>query len=114
VLDDPLSLYNVLDELQAEDSAAGSSMDGVNAIGYDSQGDGDINTTVDVEMEVATMFTQFDPSLWDNQRFPAERDGKLNVTWTKKERELAERGVTVSDTLELQTKVSASSHHLWR
>ena len=61
---------------------------------------------VDVEMVITTLSTQFDPSLTDNRKFPAEHDMRLNVAWTKRERELAEKGAAVSDVSELQRKVS--------
>jgi hypothetical protein len=74
--------------------------------GYGDANEVDVDDAVDVEMVITTLSTQFDPSLTDNQKFPAEHDMRLNVAWTKRERELAEKGAAVSDVSELQRKVS--------
>lgn len=99
MLDDLLPLYGITHN--AEDGTA--FMENITAMGYDSEGN---RKSSDTEMEIIVVSTEFNPSLPDNRRFPAERDRKLNVTWTKRERELAERGVTVSDASALQRKVS--------
>jgi len=96
VLDDLLSVYKIAIE------ADGWNLN-VNALEYDdSDGQG---LFADLEMEIAVVATQFDPSLSENRRFPAEHNRTLNETWTKKERELAEIGVDASDLSALQSKV---------
>jgi len=82
-------------------------MENMNAIGCGSQGDDGGGTMDDAEMDINIVSTAFDPSLSDNRKFPAEHNGRtLNITWTKKERELAEMGEMVGDLSELQRRVS--------
>lgn len=95
LFDDLLSPYNIADIDQD-----------VFDQDYSDANEVDLDDAVDVEMVTTTVSTQFDPSLTDNRKFPAEHDKRLNVAWTKKERELAEKGTTVGDVSELQRKVS--------
>jgi len=82
VLDDLLSIYKTLKVGEH------GWMENMNAVGCGSQGDDGGGTMDDAEMDIDIVSTVFDPSLSDNQKFPAEHNSRtLNVAWTKKERE---------------------------
>jgi hypothetical protein len=101
-MDDLLPTHN-----SAPDAVFHEFIDNVNAVANDSEGDGDADAAAEAIM-ITVLSTQFDPSLADNLKFPAEHDRKLNIIWTKKERELAKRGSTVGSISQLQRKVSHS------
>jgi len=93
----------------APDAVFHEFIDNVNAVANDSEGGGDADADAAAEaITIAVLSTQFDPSLADNLKFPAEHDRKLNMIWTKRERELAKRGSTVGSISQLRRKVSHS------
>jgi hypothetical protein len=57
-------------------------------------------------LHVVVVDTNCNSSSPDNKRFPAPRDHKLNIAWTKRERKLAEAGEFVEDMDDLRDKVS--------
>jgi len=80
-MDDLLPTHNsVLDAVFHE------FIDNVNAVANDSEGGGDVDAAAEA-ITIAVLSMQFDPSSADNLKFPAEHDRKLNMIWTKRERE---------------------------
>jgi hypothetical protein len=101
VLDDLLPIYNT------PKVGEHASMENMNVVGYGNEGDDGGGTMDDVEMDIDIVSTAFDPSLSENRKFPAVHDSRrLNIAWTRKERELAEMGDTVGDLSELRRRVS--------
>ncbi|KAG2035959.1 hypothetical protein BDR03DRAFT_1012081 [Suillus americanus] len=96
VLDDLLPVFNIV-------ATADSWNLNVNSSKYNASDGQGLFTDIDIEIAVVAM--QFDPSLLENQRFTAEHDRTLNKAWNKKERELAETRVDVSDLSALQSKL---------